>query len=408
MHLSQFNGYIETNGDTIIFNTKTDSSIRFKNSRIDEVKSYILNNDIEEFYTHNLKVDYDESLECKKDFKKIQNDSTNLMVNIILSYDCNAACAYCFEKINNNKILVNESVENVTNYLLDNYLANKSDCIYINYFGGEPMLEFEKLLQIHDFFANRGIRLYENITTNGTLFDQIKINELNKRGIRNLQITIDGNKNLQDKRRPLKDGTSSWEKIIKGITKLINYDFEIVIRINVDVDNYDKLHNIINDLPKSIVESNKTTFIPALVIGQNSGDFKTIMESRANIYKSIWKQTIKKDLPILIKPYKFSPCSYDSAVTGFYIDFNGNIYSCGGDVGDFSKVEGKYLYRNKNYYKRINNIIDDKCYVCRYFYKCMGGCNYEKKTLGQNCQYKFFDLMYKEYYKIHGEMNARH
>lgn len=259
--------------------------------------------------------------------------------------------------------------------------------------------DFQKqIYQIHKSLTQQCIELEENITTNGTLLTSEVINELNMYHIHNFQITLDGEKNVQDVRRPLKSGESSWNHIINGIVALGKTDANIKIRINLDENNVNSLKSIFESLPIELLHNKNIVYYISLVIGKQLANFNEAMIERANLIISAWDTIAKYNLPIEISPPKYSPCSYDSAVTGFYIDLAGNIFSCGGDVGLLEKSEGLLDKRNDRYRKRINHVLNDHCYQCRFFYQCMGGCHFETRISGHNCQHVYFQKIYDNYY----------
>lgn len=398
MHLSQFNRYVKDNKDIIVYNNKFDSSIRFSNTNINDVKYMICNNRTDDFVKCGFLTDIDEEIETKNNYKRIKVDATNLMVSIIMTYSCNCSCEYCFEHLFRNIDEGEKRVHLVANYIAELYYLNRSKSLNINYFGGEPLNNLSDMFSLHDILTNHGINLEEHVTTNGTLLTKDTVKNLISRGIKNYQITLDGSKQIQDRRRPLKSRESSWDYIIDGIKNLLEEDSKIHIRINIDQDNMYNIANIFSELPDVILTSNKVSFYLAPVIGQNLDDFTVVMKKRAEIMIKAWNLIRENNLPIEIILPRYSPCSYDSAVTAFYIDLHGRIFSCGGDVGILESNEGVLSQRNEKYFSRINQELSNKCYKCSFFYKCMGGCHYETSINGENCQLAYFQKIYDNYY----------
>lgn len=87
---------------------------------------------------------------------------------LILTHRCNLNCIYCYE---HNKDFTCIDLDNAKKILENEMLSNdKLDC-EIEFFGGEPFLEFDKIVDLHNFLMSRKWpkKWLTMITTNGTL-----------------------------------------------------------------------------------------------------------------------------------------------------------------------------------------------------------------------------------------------
>lgn len=89
-------------------------------------------------------------------------------ISLTITERCNLACTYCYE---HNKSMANMSFE-VAKSILDRELlqGEQAENTYIDFFGGEPFLNFELMKQVVDYVLSfyRG-KLHFFATTNGTL-----------------------------------------------------------------------------------------------------------------------------------------------------------------------------------------------------------------------------------------------
>lgn len=108
------------------------------------------------------------------------------------------------------------------------------------YYGGEPLLAFNEIIKIHNELVNikllnKNISLKEVIITNGSLLSEDKIEklvELSDSSPIGIRITIDGMKEVVDKRRPLAGGGSSFDLVYNNFIKLVEkYPFDIASKI---------------------------------------------------------------------------------------------------------------------------------------------------------------------------------
>ena len=125
--------------------------------------------------------------------------------------------------------------------------------IQLNWFGGEPTLCKDVVLEVSDFLqhlgAEKGFKFASNMTTNGYLLDKDSFLEYYDKGITDYQITLDGWGH--DKTRPHVSGRGTLATVLSNL-KVISqlpkekYQFHIVIRHNIlpddrDYDWYDYL-----------------------------------------------------------------------------------------------------------------------------------------------------------------------
>ena len=404
MKNSQFNGFIQDSEDVVVYNVLTKGSIRFRNTNINSVRDFLNNTEKKELFDMGFISDDNEIVATKENYKKIKIDTMNPMVNIVTTYNCNCKCSYCFECVEG-KRQDGREIDKVVEYLDGWYKDCKTTApLIINYFGGEPLLNVDIITEIHDSLSARGVSLSEIVTTNGTLLSDATVKKLSERDIFGYQITIDGPRNIHDFRRPMKSGASSFDKIIENVNRMIIEDrnaakMSIKIRINIDEENVEFLTELFSQIPTKVKEADNIEFYISPVLGKKYDSYKEMLDVKSNNTLRAWEIIRSNNLPISIDLPRFSPCSFNSEKTAFYIDLSGNIYSCGSNVGDFSTIEGKYGDRNKLFEKRINREIKNDCFKCRFFYECMGGCNFEERINQNNCQFPYFEKIYEDYYK---------
>ena len=69
-------------------------------------------------------------------------------VILILTHKCNLNCVYCYE---HNKGIDTIDLENAKEIIEREMLSDDGYDREIEFFGGEPFLEFEKIVELHDF-----------------------------------------------------------------------------------------------------------------------------------------------------------------------------------------------------------------------------------------------------------------
>ena len=100
-------------------------------------------------------------------------------LTFIVTDDCNFNCSYCFQK-KEKKTISNTTVETTVDYF---YPFLSGDKTYIGFYGGEPLLAYEKieyatlLLQEKNKKENKNLKF--SVTTNGTLLTGTMLNFFN-------------------------------------------------------------------------------------------------------------------------------------------------------------------------------------------------------------------------------------
>ncbi|MDR1551854.1 MAG: 4Fe-4S cluster-binding domain-containing protein [Prevotellaceae bacterium] len=89
-------------------------------------------------------------------------------LSIILTHQCNLRCYYCYESIKNNQAI---SIDVAKNIICKYLNSEEYDEVEIDFFGGEPFLEFQKIKEICEWVWSQQ---WKNnflffTTTNGTL-----------------------------------------------------------------------------------------------------------------------------------------------------------------------------------------------------------------------------------------------
>lgn len=134
-----------------------------------------------------------------------------------LTNQCNLRCPYCFVHFNEQKVSL-ETAKATCEYLLNNATVEEKPNLW--FFGGEPMLEYKRIIQ--PIVEEYGERIEFGITTNGTLLTEDVVDYFFKNNIPIL-LSIDGNEIVQSKQRPYANGKSSFEDVLKNIPYLLMF-----------------------------------------------------------------------------------------------------------------------------------------------------------------------------------------
>ena len=107
--------------------------------------------------------DFDELLALEKLRIKGMDDPVQ-NVTILTTTECNARCYYCFEHGIRQYPMTREIADATVKYIKKNYPEKQ---LAINWFGGEPLLNFEIIKYITAQLKESGYEIISHITTNG-------------------------------------------------------------------------------------------------------------------------------------------------------------------------------------------------------------------------------------------------
>ena len=328
---------------------------------------------------------------------------------------CNFCCRYCFEKGRRQDFQFEEA--DLCRFVFAQIRKFKPKKLIISWFGGEPMLEFAKIVRLSEIimnFCDKYNILYEaKMISNGSLLTEERIVELvDKCSLKNIQITLDGNKETYCKQKGVKEDV--FERVINNIVKASSH-IKINIRLNCDFKNYISLKNVVKDLineHKSSLNLRNIHFYLAKVMNYEKTNNDTQAE---NTKFEILKDDFNNYLNELIGDNKKSKLSVHSRnvfcglrkITSFVIGPSGELYKCEHDIGDKKCVIGDInngYYYNDYMLNFLNKSLKKECLKCKLLPICVGGCpaNGNVSLCGYDCcmSEEALILQLKKYLKI--------
>lgn len=156
----------------------------------------------------------------------IKTQITDLTLNIVNG--CNLSCRYCWNSRGNygNSPRNNKKMDyRVAHRAVDLLIKEsaKAKDLVIDFYGGEPLLNFEAIRKTIEYC--KGIRERRNINfrfllaTNGTLLQKERSEFLIENNV-DIAVSLDGSPDVQNTQRPFADGTGSYEVVINNINSL--------------------------------------------------------------------------------------------------------------------------------------------------------------------------------------------
>lgn len=398
---------LDNSNITIVYNTLTTSLISLSNEDYNRIFVDGMYTEQEENSLIKNGVLIDSKEDVLLELKRLKNrDSEKLsqIVTILTTTDCNARCYYCFEQGIDHYYMNEETADSVVSFLTKLFKRKE---IGINWFGGEPLLNFNIIRYITEKLKNNGFSLNCHLTTNGSLlnFSIIKYLKENYNSV-TAQITID---DIDEKYGNIKryvdiDKKTAYEKIINNIADLANNDIMVSVRINfasTHIREAKAIYNRVqNDLEKKCPKEKLYIYFAPLSLHDPKENISGYKGNDEHPYLQAVKIQYSEGYPINRLKY---PEHYDllaafglmphSSACGmrvenrFAIDANGDLYKCHRLVGKKNYKVGNVFQgvdiENKYYKMFVSDEIDDpECLNCNILPICQTGCKANRLIIG--------------------------
>jgi uncharacterized protein len=352
-------------------------------------------------------------------YKEFLDETANNPVQFLLveTYSCNFNCSYCYQKgIESKDFVSEEMIRAFINYIVK-YRAETGKDIFVSLFGGEPLLKGEtarkRVELLVDLLAKENIGL--SVVTNGyNLSDYIDI--LRKADIREIHITLDGEKSVHDERRFTQEGKGSFDKIIEGVKKSLENKMPVNARIIIDRITLESLPALAKrlddegflDLPKDMFKTSLGRNYELVNKYMKQEDLFTMDQMIFEYMKMMKEHPVLKKLHIpsffgitqLIENKEMYLPNFDScpaAKSEYVFDGTGKIYGCTASCGRDGYDIGTYypevkFYEDKAAEWRKRSILEiEDCLKCNVGVVCGGGCGMISKekngtALSPNCK----------------------
>ncbi len=318
-----------------------------------------------------------------------------------VAHDCNLKCKYCFAAqgdFGGEKELMSFEVGKAAiDYLIANSGSRKN--LEIDFFGGEPLMNFEVVKQLVYYGRsvekdyNKNIRF--TITTNGVLLNDEIIDYINE-NMHNVVLSLDGRKEVNDNMRPTLNDKGSYDITLPRFKKLVEKrakDKYYYIRGTFTRDNLDFSKDVMHFADLGF----KLTSVEP-VVGDESNPYALREEDLPKIFEEYEKFAVEyADRQLQGDGFKFfhfmidlnqGPCVI-KRITGcgagneyLSITPNGDIYPCHQFVGneEFKMAnifdEEIVLPENlKNMFREAHVYTKEECKQCWNKFYCSGGCH---------------------------------
>lgn len=265
--------------------------------------------------------EYDEYKAVNQLRKIYRNRSTGDSINhyiILPTTFCNAHCFYCYESDYPHIHMTEETANKLISFI-DEHRKGKG--VFLDWFGGEPMVGIQRIDQISQGMKDRGIPYSASMVSNGYLFDESIIEKSIKLwNLEKIQITLDGTEEVYNRVKAYTNAKENpYHRVLRNIDMMSKNGIRVSIRLNVDFYNREDIRKLIEELGERYSGvKNITVYMNMLFNHQGFEPVHHTEDDRVELVETIRKYTNRlmelklgidrKSIPCLT----FSQCMADN------------------------------------------------------------------------------------------------
>jgi radical SAM protein with 4Fe4S-binding SPASM domain len=376
-----------------LFNISSElaSEISIKNISIDSNNYYIkyISNKIEEVIT------------IYKNPQQLNSvNSNSFHLGLALTRDCTLSCIYCYAESGKREYMSKELIDAAVNYAFEKTREMHLEKVMISITaGGENTIDWDlftycvaKIIETKEIFK---IPIYLSMTTNG-YYDSDKYIYIAKY-FDNINLSLDGFPNIQNRQRPTKNGEDSYLKVKNSALYFSKNIRDFIIRCTVTSLNVNLMSDIVEFFYNEFGNKYKLIFEPLVPIGRANEKLNSINEPDPNEFLESYINARENGKKFGIKVSTSGAC-YERLVTtycaamsmpSFTVTPKGIITTCERDSDgiDFyygNYVDGKFIIDSErlSYVKKLTE-IPENCMDCFCKWHCAGDCP-DARRVGHN------------------------
>jgi uncharacterized protein len=358
-------------------------------------------------------------------FRQLKHGSEKLAfeVTILTTYACNFRCVYCFEESVRDSSRMSPQVAARTSEWLARWVMAKGiKDVFVVFYGGEPLMNTAPIRSIGARFGHwaraNGIGFGFGIISNGSLLTRELVDELLPLGLKELRITVDGERECHNAKRPAIDGGPTFDLIIENIKRVADV-VPVAVVGNFDRANYDSIPRFLDFLDNEglLRKLKYLNFLPISPrLGPKSNPAAIELGECVSFFgkESMFMQILEIKRELLSRGLDtpsglaVNGCSLVIRNAGIAVDPHGDLFKCNALLGYPEFSVGTVFEEQLNARDAEFAGIDawQHCEKdCPHVPLCQGGCRFfsfiEHGNLSSKvCKREYFDRIVPELIKL--------
>ncbi|MEM1319136.1 MAG: radical SAM protein [Bacteroidota bacterium] len=282
----------------------------------------------------------DELLAVVTRSKNFVEDEKYVNFTIMPSAHCQLGCGYCGQSHAKDN-MTSDMIFRIADRVREVLASGRYEVLDIAWFGAEPLVGLKNIRALspllHEIAAEYGCDYNARIITNGlSLKEKIYWELLEKHKITSFEITLDGTAEYHDQRRHTKEGTGTFDIIMRNLLNILNnpkYDEtaggSINIRCNVDKKNVDGVVPLIHQIADYKLQDKVNLYFATVYSWGNDAHLTAFTRQEyADLEIEWYIEMMKVGFKIQPIPGKVSFACYALTPHSELYDSYGNIFNC--------------------------------------------------------------------------------
>ena len=245
---------------------------------------------------------------------------------ILPTFACNARCIYCYEEGMKQVTMTPDIVEQTIRFILDTHEGKK---IKIKWFGGEPLLGERTIDRICEALRDAGLEYRSSMISNGSLITPEIVEKMkNDWKLKHIQISMDGAEEDYITRKHYHANHDYYHKVMQAVSLLSKAGITVIIRCNVDEENWERIPRFLDDLKTGVTHKDKASVYFCLLNARRMGPDNVTMWTKIRDARHLIEEAGFHPAPFLGLGLRFrtSHCMADGG--SVVIAPEGSLYPC--------------------------------------------------------------------------------
>lgn len=320
--------------------------------------------------------DSDEVQEFISSLEQEFDDEREYSITINPTMNCNLRCWYCYEEHLAHSMMSSETMDAVCKLLHSILVEHKAKSLHLSFFGGEPLLGFNKCVNPLIRYTNELCKRHDadfsfSFTTNAVLLSRDLCDILYDYGRDvSFQIPFDGSREVHDSIKHTYNKERTYDTILANLKYALSKNFHVTARCNYTRDSAESFSDFINDIAPLLKQYPETLKIAFQQVWQDAENGKASeiiekLEARINNIGGRY-----------YTPTMDSSRCYADKKNSFVINYNGDIYQC--TAREFTEInkegilqsDGTILHNDRYRLRMESRFSNPECLECKVFPIC--------------------------------------
>jgi|GEM_PF-2387641 len=268
-------------------------------------------------------------------------------LTVVTSTACNLGCPYCFQNTEaaapgrfdppriERRVLDRAVIGRIVDFTRPRMRAAGLERLFVLLFGGEPLLNMAGCVDLLERLAAVA-PVAASMVSNGVLLTGERARRLERVGLRSVQVTLDGPRQLHDRTRFTRSGRGTFEKVLANCAAVQESSgLALSLRLNTTAEGLPHLEDLVGEVAQRLDASRCALDIAPVL--NYAGRFDPVLErTEADVAALLRGYAAALEAGFTVGWPSGRSCGFcgeRDGATGAVINADGTLYSCWETIG---------------------------------------------------------------------------